>query len=500
MYLTKRDNGYRFQRRIPKTLESILGSSPIRIHLGHLSACKAKLASRLLASHSDRLFLDLIRNRNQSMPDTTDPRDALIAELRAQMAASIEETRLALESADQIIQLQDRLHIEEMEKQANEITKAAMERELGLRQELKRVHTSYLDTQATVLDVLNKAKAQRATPSIELVSTKLDAFEERFAALHTAVEANLDGGYVRPLMSVALDEWHNEIRMKQGIKEKKTDTDYSRLQDFIEFAGDRPVNKYKFFDFQKFKNLLAWVPSNYSKIPALRGMTREEAAEYNRNLPPDDRLETLSMTTIESNYFSPLQVFFQDIAAQHDFKSPLTDVKVRLPRFTKGKKTRRPFSVEELNKWFPIAAKAQRAEMKWIPLLGAVLGARVGELVPLQGKDIYQVEGGVWVIDLTTDLIDDQGDAEGRQLKNESSRRVIALPDFIGRTGFIDYVKTRRPEDYMFPACFYHGKERVKDPAGAASKRLNAQLKKVGIHREIETTFHSTRHTAVDFH
>lgn len=128
------------------------------------------------------------------MPDTTEPRDALIAELQAQMAASIEETRLALESADQIIQLQDRLHVEEMEKQANEITKAAMERELGLRQELKRVHTSYLDTQATVLDVLKKAKAQRVTPSIESVTTKLDAFEERFAALHTAVEVNLDGG------------------------------------------------------------------------------------------------------------------------------------------------------------------------------------------------------------------------------------------------------------------------------------------------------------------
>jgi len=31
-----------------------------------------------------------------------------------------------------------------------------------------------------------------------------------------------------------------------------------------------------------------------------------------------------------------------------------------------------------------------------------------------------------------------------------------------------------------------------------ASKRLNSQLKKVGIHVAIETTFHSTRHTAKD--
>ena len=57
MYLTRRDNGYRFQRRIPKALESILGKSPIRLHLGRLSASKAKLASHLLVSHLDQIFL-----------------------------------------------------------------------------------------------------------------------------------------------------------------------------------------------------------------------------------------------------------------------------------------------------------------------------------------------------------------------------------------------------------------------------------------------------------
>jgi integrase len=327
-----------------------------------------------------------------------------------------------------------------------------------------------------VIQRLKEAKSNSSATKDEAITLQLESMKQHLMALNQSVETSLNGGFERPLMSVAIEEWHREIRLKEGIQEKKTDTDYNRLQDFIEFAGDRPVNKYKFYDFQKFKNLLAVVPSNYNKIPALHGMTREEAAEYNLKLPQDDRLETLSTTTIEANYFSPLQVFFQDMAAQHDFKSPLTDVKVRLPKFTKGKKARRPFSVEELNQWFPVAAKAQRAEMKWMPLLGAILGARVGELVPLQGKDIYQVEGGVWVIDLTTDLVDGQGDAEKRQLKNTSSRRIIALPDFINRTGFFDYVKIRRPDDNLFPACFYHGKERVDDPAGAASKRLNVRF------------------------
>jgi integrase len=274
--------------------------------------------------------------------------------------------------------------------------------------------------------------------------------------------------------------------------------DYKRIKDFIAFVGDKPINKYRFFDFQRFANVLAAVPANYNKMPALRDKSRQEAAEFNQSLPPSERFETLSITTIETNYFSPLQVFFLDVAAEYEFRSPLVDVKIRIPKFVKGKTQRRPFTVEELNQWFRLAAKATRAEMKWMPLLGAILGARVGELVPLQGKDVYRVEGNVWVIDLTTDLTDEEGEAEERQVKNLSSRRIIALPDIIVRTGFIEYVKTRRHDDSLFPACFYHGKERVVDPAGAASKRLNGQLKKVGIHRVIETTFHSTRHTAKD--
>lgn len=61
MYLTRRENGFRFQRRIPKDLELILGKMPIRIHLGCLSARKASWIARLLASHSDRLFLDVLK-------------------------------------------------------------------------------------------------------------------------------------------------------------------------------------------------------------------------------------------------------------------------------------------------------------------------------------------------------------------------------------------------------------------------------------------------------
>lgn len=56
MYLTRRENGYRFQRRIPKSLESIFGKSPIRVPLGNWPLRDASRIARLLASNSDLLF------------------------------------------------------------------------------------------------------------------------------------------------------------------------------------------------------------------------------------------------------------------------------------------------------------------------------------------------------------------------------------------------------------------------------------------------------------
>lgn len=59
-------------------------------------------------------------------------------------------------------------------------------------------------------------------------------------------------------------------------------------------------------------------------------------------------------------------------------------------------------------------------------------------------------------------------------------------------------MKTFPINGWKFPWAFHHGKEAVKRPADAASKRLNGQFKTVGIHKEIESTFHSSRHTAKD--
>lgn len=314
--------------------------------------------------------------------------------------------------------------------------------------------------------------------------------------LSNLVQTALDGGPSRPLLLDELDRW---IELRAGhASEKKIRTDRNRIQDFAEFAGNRPVNKYRYADFQSFANLLARVPADYTKDPRLRDMTRQEAADFNDRLPLSLRHETLAGKAIDTNYFSPLRMFFRYAAAQYDFRSPLAEINVTIPAGAKKSIERSPFTVDELNRWFAATAKEKRADMKWLPLLATLTGARVGELIYLQGKDIYQLHDGLWVADLTTDLIIADGSSKVRPIKNRSSRRLFALHEVLQKTDFFDYWRSRGSEDWLFPAAFRHGKKLVKDPADAASKRLNRGLIKVGIHRPLESTFHSSRHTAKD--
>lgn len=365
-----------------------------------------------------------------------------------------------------------------------------------MRREVNTAYLSYLETQATVLETLQRAKARAIPSTPEAIQPQLEALFAKVTSLSDSVAMALDGGPPRALFSEAMEEWH-KMRGGLGIDPKKIDMDYARLKDFIEVAGDKPINKYRFLDIQNFANLLARSPASYSVKAILRDMTREDAADYNESLPAAEQDKRLSVKTIETNYLSPLTLFFKDMGAHYVFPSPVADAKIRISANAGESIERLPFTVEELNIWFAHAATEGRGDKKWLPLLGSLTGARIGELIRLQKKDVYKVDSGHWVIDLTTDIIDETGLAVSRQLKNKSSRRIIAIHQAIVDAGFIDYAMSFA-NGSIFPWAFHHGKAIVKRPADAASKRLNNQLKKIGIHKEIETTFHSSRHTAKD--
>lgn len=467
MHLTSRRSGWRFQIRIPRDLEDIFGSSLIRMSLGLVPKREALRTARLLAGHAESVFLACRKGAGMT-------KDELIEQLQEMLVG-------AMDMAESIEKSSERRRIAEVKTVTLNLTTEHHRQQLEMDRRLRFLGGGISSLQKTISQL---PKAQR------------NALANQIDELSALVKQTLDGGHIRPLALEELDRW---LLLRQGhASDKKVRTDGNRIRDFVAFAGNRPVNKYRYSDFQAFANLLARLPANYVKEPRLRNKTREEAADYNDSLPPTRRYETLAGKAIDTNYFSPLRMFFRAMAAEHDFRSPLADITVTIPVTAKESVERTPFSVQDLNVWFIAAAKEPRPDLKWLPLLGTLTGARVGEMTFLQGKDIYEIRPGLWVADLETELSAPDGGSTKRQIKNSPSRRIFALHDALQETGFIDYCRSRKPDDWLFPHAFRHGKMLVADPAGAASKRLNARLKSLGIHKPLETTFHSSRHTAKD--
>jgi hypothetical protein len=263
--------------------------------------------------------------------------------------------------------LKERAHAVELEKQAHILRGQALQREKHIRLEINEIYSASVATRASVLAALTLKNSTERRASHQLVAPSMDSIADKLETLSLAVDNMLEGGTPGPLMSEALEWWHHEIRVPLRLSGNKSGNDYNRLKDFMAFAGDKPVNRYRFADFQRYATLLASVPTNFMKHPAFEGMSQEEAADHNETLPPKEQLPCLSAGTIKDTYFSPIRMFFKDVGSQHGFRSPLLDIEVKIPKFVKGAIRRRPFKVEDLNTWLALAAKATRADMKWCP-------------------------------------------------------------------------------------------------------------------------------------
>lgn len=73
----------------------------------------------------------------------------------------------------------------------------------------------------------------------------------------------LAGGPDKPILLDELETW-TELR-KDHAQDKKVKTDQNRIRDFVEYAGNKPVNRYRFSEFQGFTITLARSPPIWSR-------------------------------------------------------------------------------------------------------------------------------------------------------------------------------------------------------------------------------------------
>jgi len=470
-HLWRRGNAWTFQFNVPKAFVKTYGVTPFRINLGALPSAEAKRRARILAGvATSRMGGDMSRETvNRGLTEVA----AQLADLKAKAtSANFAALRAsaALAEIDEYGQVMYSEPLSEIE----------LERRLAAAQAERAVFRNM----QTQLDKIGREIVEDGN-NWETERQVYDRTVDRLAQ-QKPVTVNL------PILSVIAEE---VIAAKEKALTKKSASYIGRLRRavraFVAIIGDKKVSEYKPTDVQTYATTLGLLPKTWSTDKRLRDLQPLDIvkrAEGIRGLKP------ISRTTV-AEYIGEFRGVWKVIRATypHDVLSLAhDDLYITLPRSAGRRTQREGITVEGLNKFLAVAVRRKRPDDRFLPLLGMLTGARLGELVYLQVNDL-QKQGDHWTLSLVDEIEDEDGELVERQVKTEQSRRVIALPDVISETGFVDWVQGLKGGT-LWPQLF-----RTVRPHATASKRMISIMKTAGVHVPLAQTFHSLRHGYKDY-
>lgn len=264
------------------------------------------------------------------------------------------------------------------------------------------------------------------------------------------------------------DLWNEYVQ--QGLADTRESTKKrfrAALDVFIELCGSLRVNQLDKVVARHFIGKLASYPKYRTQ-----GRFEKMSLDAIRNQPSFQPITT----TTQGNLISHVGSFFNWLAKfGYIEQNPLAGL---APKRSKPAK-RKTWNQSELKQWFRMHRK-ESGWKYWLPVLAIYTGARLEELAALAPGDIHHHQGQ-WYIRLHDD--------DGRQLKNENSKRLIPIHSQLITLGFLSLVNDRRNHARLFDLKPYNGKY-----SHNAGKWLGRQRAKLGI----EPDFHGLRHTVIE--
>jgi len=231
----------------------------------------------------------------------------------------------------------------------------------------------------------------------------------------------------------------------------KTSLDKYRpiLSEFLEIVGDKPLASLVRDDMRDYCRVIHCLPKRRTVVTPYKTMTIRQLVALDI---PDSNLMTSG--TIDDRFVT-VRVLLNWLADEYPSTLPhLAQLKKELVVSRKAPTTerKRAYTDDELRLLFEPTVYTGRGTNKgwkyWLPLLGLLTGARLGELGQLLVSDIKQeAASGVWYFDIN--------DEEERQrLKTTAAKRQVPLHPMLMELGLLQRLQTlqRRKETHLFPA------------------------------------------------
>ncbi|MDO6543692.1 site-specific integrase [Photobacterium sanguinicancri] len=265
---------------------------------------------------------------------------------------------------------------------------------------------------------------------------------------------------------------------KDLVNPKTLSMAYAKCYTVLTLLKKKGIKEIRRMEAEEARGLLGQYPVNAKKYKQFDGLKGQQLIKANKK----HKMPILSPESVK-DYIQKCSSFFEwCVQMEMTDINPFKGLKFRKTR--KDSEAKHAYSTTDLKKLFSTEIHTQKKykhpHYYWLPLLGALTGARLNELCQLYKQDIYQV-GDIWVI-----RIDDK--LPGQRLKNNFSRRLIPLHDKLIELGFIEYVQSVQHER-IFPEL-----KEARDGFGTAASKWFGRFKsKLGFERGYD--FHSFRHT-----
>lgn len=320
---------------------------------------------------------------------------------------------------------------------------------------------------------------------------RVDAQPHEQEAVNSAIAAILAGSNDSQvasinvkIASILLSDIIHDFRRDRLASRKwtaKTEAENLAVYDLlIRIIGDSPITNIGDEEAVTYLQKLQKLPANINKIPTYKNKQIDEIVSLSP-LP-------MSVRSVNKN-IERISSLFKWAVSRGKYGITHNPFSGRSLDESKSGK-RQPFSMDELIQLFSseefTTRRFRHSYMYWLPIMGILTGARLGELCQLHLCDFVVLEG-VHCISIN--------DEEEKKIKNSNAQRLVPLHSQLIEMGIIRHVENLREksETRLFPEL-----ELGRDGYSTNASKWFARYKeRCGILNKHTKVFHSFRHTFI---